>query len=233
MKLDLQPNQFDALFASWLIGPFAGAVELVQSLKQQFRVGCSSNTNEIHIEKLNGQCTLLSEFHDQFLSYEIGFLKPNIEAYKYVIEAWCVDAKNVLFLDDNADNVHAAQEVGMSAIQTEGLSAASAACAGFAPRMQQSNTQGLWWKSLMEKKSAKFVIKLLGSHSIGYVSGPGGDRASVLAGPTLHDGRSKTGASCGARWVLVPHWLRYGPCWRGKGFYSAEGGASGVLRCGP
>ena len=55
-------------------------------------------------------------FKECFYSHEIGYHKPDAEAYKYVLENAQIDAKETLFLDDNIHNIKAAKDLGFNAI---------------------------------------------------------------------------------------------------------------------
>lgn len=63
----------------------------------------------------------LSNFSAHVLSYEAGFLKPDAEIYLCAIKAAACPPSNCLFIDDNAENVAAAQTVGLHAVQYTGM----------------------------------------------------------------------------------------------------------------
>jgi len=81
-----------------------------------------SNTNEMHInyytEYLKRQFgrDLLSELFDRtFYSHEIGYRKPNREAFEYVLNAEHLKPAETLFIDDLEHNVIGARQTGMQA----------------------------------------------------------------------------------------------------------------------
>ncbi len=133
LGLDCTPDEFCALFVSFVEGPYTGAEAWLRSLKGRYRIGCLSNTNELHMSKLPRQEGLMRQFDDAFLSHEIGRIKPDPAAYLYVLAAWNTDAANVLFLDDNEANVVAASQVGMLAHRVFGLEEAQAVCRAVLP----------------------------------------------------------------------------------------------------
>ncbi len=59
-----------------------------------------------------------------FLSFEIGFLKPDREAFDYAASQVGPSSDRVLFLDDNAANVDGALAAGFSARRVSGVSSA-------------------------------------------------------------------------------------------------------------
>lgn len=56
-------------------------------------------------------------FDPVLLSCEIGVKKPNLEAFKALLQKLQVQAPNVLFIDDRKENVEAAKNLGIDSIQ--------------------------------------------------------------------------------------------------------------------
>lgn len=110
-------------FASWVTGFYEGAPALVESLRTRYRVGCLSNTNAIHWDRLAQARNL---FDDCFASHLTGFMKPDREAYTHALSELRAPAKDVYFFDDLAPNVEAAREAGINAYQISGLPALAA-----------------------------------------------------------------------------------------------------------
>lgn len=118
--LEIGAAEFLDNFASWVTGFYEGATELVESLRPRYRVGCLSNTNVLHWDRL-AQARRL--FDPCFASHMTGLLKPSREAYAHALEGLRVPAKDVYFFDDLAPNVQAAREAGISAFQVRGVPA--------------------------------------------------------------------------------------------------------------
>ncbi len=76
LSTDLTPGEFEAIFDSWMVGAYAGAEALLQSLRGSYRLGCLSNTNPCHIAKLRSESSLLDAFDDCFLSYGLDLVPP-------------------------------------------------------------------------------------------------------------------------------------------------------------
>lgn len=126
-RLPISPQELLDLFPGWLVGPYGGAVELVRETAQRVRVACFSNSNRLHWEAGVEQWPLLREFERAFVSFEIGAVKPDPEAFEIVVGELGVDAVRILFLDDNQLNVDAAISVGMQARRVAGVDGARAA----------------------------------------------------------------------------------------------------------
>jgi putative hydrolase of the HAD superfamily len=110
-------------FASWVTGFYEGAPALIESLRLRYRVGCLSNTNVLHWERLAQARSL---FDPCFASHMTGHLKPGREAYEHALEALGVPASDVYFFDDLAPNVEAARAAGINAFQVSGVPALAA-----------------------------------------------------------------------------------------------------------
>lgn len=126
-ELDIEPSQFLADFSTWLAGPYDGALELVETVRQQAAVACLSNTNAVHWEAGASQWPLLKAFDRTFLSFQLGLVKPDTEIFERVVSDLGVPAERILFLDDNQINVDAARTVGIRAEQVQGVDQARAA----------------------------------------------------------------------------------------------------------
>jgi HAD superfamily hydrolase (TIGR01509 family) len=56
---------------------------------------------------------VLRHFHAVLLSFKIGVVKPDPEAYRLAVEAAGCPMENRLFIDDRTRNVEAAAALGM------------------------------------------------------------------------------------------------------------------------
>ena len=57
-----------------------------------------------------------SYLDDIIISSEIHLIKPNYDFYKYILDKYNINSDNVLFLDDNKDNIESADEMGINTI---------------------------------------------------------------------------------------------------------------------
>jgi putative hydrolase of the HAD superfamily len=130
--LRVEPEVFTEHLRSWPRGLFPEAEPLVREVAQSARVGCLSNTNELHWD---GQldADLLRGFFPgaAFASHELGCVKPEREIYECALTELSVAPERVLFLDDSARNVAGAEAVGLHARRARGPSEARAALAEF------------------------------------------------------------------------------------------------------
>ena len=121
LGLEVAPEFFLQEFLAWDRGPLPGAIELLDEVKPRFLVACLSNNNELHWARLGAETGLAERFHRCYLSHEIGLMKPDREAFDYVVRDLAVSPVNILFLDDNPECVEAATSVGITARQARGI----------------------------------------------------------------------------------------------------------------
>lgn len=103
------------LWNSWVQAPYPDIIPAIQTLKQSYRVACLSNTNDLHWRHLKTYLDLPVLFDPPLASHEINRAKPDPGCYAFVIETLNVPSSDILFLDDTAVNVAAAQQSGMQA----------------------------------------------------------------------------------------------------------------------
>ena len=56
---------------------------------------------------------------DLIISAEIHKIKPNVGFYKYLLDKYKINSKELLFIDDNKENVDSAKNIGISTIKVE------------------------------------------------------------------------------------------------------------------
>ena len=98
-------------------------LELLETLRNKYRLFLLSNTNEIHITaylkilKNNYGLEDLSHlFEKEYYSHKIGLRKPDIEIFQYVLEENNLMPKETLFIDDSSLHVEGAKRAGIIAL---------------------------------------------------------------------------------------------------------------------
>ena len=61
----------------------------------------------------------IENLDDLVVSAEIHKIKPNIDFYQYLLDKYNILPNELLFLDDNAENVKGANKIGVSTIKVE------------------------------------------------------------------------------------------------------------------
>ena len=55
--------------------------------------------------------------NDILISAEINKIKPNLDFYNYILEKFKLEPEELLFLDDNIDNVRGAEKLGINTVK--------------------------------------------------------------------------------------------------------------------
>ena len=101
----------------------AQRVRLLEELKGRFRTFLLSNTNRIHHISYNyrfcktfGYPSLDNLFEKAYYSYQIGLYKPDPSIYDHVLQDSLLNPFETVFIDDNHENVRAAEKCGIIGI---------------------------------------------------------------------------------------------------------------------
>lgn len=86
-----------------------------QLQKKNIKIGILSNTTLV-THTIVEELIDMSYFNYQFLSYRIGWEKPDEKIFKYVTEQLPYSKEEILFIDDKISNVNAAKEFGIKTI---------------------------------------------------------------------------------------------------------------------
>lgn len=121
--LNIQATSYKIIeqFAKWPIGLFGGVTELLESLKSEYRLALLSNSNELHWPRLMEEFGLAKYFDHIFASHHMNMAKPDLEIFEAVIEELNVKPNEILFFDDNLNNVEASKKVGINAYHVIGV----------------------------------------------------------------------------------------------------------------
>jgi putative hydrolase of the HAD superfamily len=120
-KLSMTPSPFLTEFKTWVRGPYDGALNLLDFLKMDFTLACLTNCNEIHWSLINSKTGFGCAFHHLYSSHKIGFAKPDIAAFEYVLSDLEIEPTRVLFFDDSQMNIDSARTIGIGAFKVSGL----------------------------------------------------------------------------------------------------------------
>jgi putative hydrolase of the HAD superfamily len=97
-------------------------IERLKELSVKYRLFLFSNTNAIHHAAFLHQFYELfgfnfdTLFEKAFYSHLIGYRKPDIEAFEYVIKQADVIAEETVFIDDTLPNIESAGKAGLQTI---------------------------------------------------------------------------------------------------------------------
>lgn len=101
---------------------FPGLVPGIETVFQECGpVYCLTNTNEIHLEYIRKNFSLMEQFHTVFSSYDLQKRKPYPGIYREVAKRLECDPQNVIFFDDVEANVAGAKKAGLEAQLFQGV----------------------------------------------------------------------------------------------------------------
>lgn len=96
-------------------GEISSTANMLPTLQRKTKVGCLSNTNSIHWDKLLSSYRFMQSFDRRFASQILGYAKPDKEIYESVAANLGAHPRQLLFFDDKPENVEAAQRLGWHA----------------------------------------------------------------------------------------------------------------------
>jgi putative hydrolase of the HAD superfamily len=120
-RLPVTADEFLDNFRSLPKGLFEGGEDLLVNLRAEYHLACFSNTNHLHWPMLRDDFKIGELMDECFISCLTGFLKPDREAFEFVLSTLNCLPEEVVFFDDNPINTTAAKEFGIQAYQVEGL----------------------------------------------------------------------------------------------------------------
>jgi putative hydrolase of the HAD superfamily len=114
-------------FTRWPIGFYDGVRELLQTLRQDYRLAVLSNTNALHWNRFITEFGLAEQVDHIFASHLLAMCKPEPAIFRHVCDTLGCRPEQILFFDDNAVNVEAAGSLGLQAQQVQGIEQLTAA----------------------------------------------------------------------------------------------------------
>lgn len=114
------------VFDNWYnnLNPVKGMYELVKELhdigKPLYLLSNISRRFAENYSEVPHIRELFSLFNGLVFSAPLGMVKPNSEIFKYLLGKYGLKAENCTFIDDNADNIAAAQALGINTYLFDG-----------------------------------------------------------------------------------------------------------------
>lgn len=98
---------------------YKDVVKYAHSLKNRCKIAILSNLLPFDYTRINDQYDL-NKFDNVYLSFEIGMCKPNGKVYEYVLNDLKIEPENILFIDDDINNILMAKNYGWNTCQAYG-----------------------------------------------------------------------------------------------------------------
>jgi glucose-1-phosphatase len=118
--LAIGPDAFLEHFASWIVGPYEGVLDLLEDLSARHETAILTNTSAFHMGIVSDY-GLLERVRHVFASHEVGEVKPDRAYFEHVLERMGVAPEEAVFLDDVEINAQGARACGIEAHVVRGL----------------------------------------------------------------------------------------------------------------
>ena len=101
-----------------ILNPIEPNIEILKNLRNNdaYEVYALSNFNDESYQVAKGEFSFLNLFKGEIISGEVGYIKPEPEIYKLLLERFDLKPAETLFIDDSRDNILAAEEFGIKTI---------------------------------------------------------------------------------------------------------------------
>jgi len=116
LGITLAREQWQRGWNELLRSPFADVARLLPKLAAKTPLYAFSNTNPVHQQAWQSRfADALAPIRKVYSSWQIGLRKPAVEAYLAVADEIGIAPAQILFVDDNRDNVVGTRAAGMDA----------------------------------------------------------------------------------------------------------------------
>lgn len=117
LKAEISYEEFMPIWNE-IFTPHPGMYEIVEFLKDNYRLYLISNINKLHFEYLQEKFGDHFKFFSYiFLSYELGLRKPDLRIYNLIIDYISTRPQNIIYTDDRVELIDAAKKIGIDAFQ--------------------------------------------------------------------------------------------------------------------
>jgi putative hydrolase of the HAD superfamily len=111
-------REFHAIWCDFFDGIVPGMEELLERIRERYRIAYLSNSNEIHAELIPTQFAAIFRKDEPFVfSHRLKVAKPDPDIFRLALDSIGSTPQNTIFIDDLLENVVAARAIGMQAFQ--------------------------------------------------------------------------------------------------------------------
>lgn len=91
--------------------------QLFERLASRFRLGLLSNTDPIHVARIEARYSFVRFFSVRIYSCRVGAIKPSVAIYRRTLREIGVSAPDAVYIDDISEYAATARQLGMHAIR--------------------------------------------------------------------------------------------------------------------
>lgn len=121
LRIDMPLDEFTSIYDSVLI-PSEEMFPLMSRIAETHRIALVSNTSEPHWQSADRFLPFSSQLNPVIVSCAVASMKPEPAFYEALLDQAGVPASSILFVDDLAVNIEAAEKAGMTGHQFESRS---------------------------------------------------------------------------------------------------------------
>lgn len=111
-------REFHETWSDFFDGPIPGIEEILERVREKYRVAFLSNSNEVHAELIPRRFSTLFHKDDRFIfSYRFRVAKPDPEIFRRGLEVIGSLPQHTVLIDDLLENIISARAIGMHAYQ--------------------------------------------------------------------------------------------------------------------
>jgi HAD superfamily hydrolase (TIGR01509 family) len=138
LGIDLSDAEFTDGWTAIYVGEIAPVVARLRSLRDRVPLYAFTNSNPTHQRVwARDYAASLSCFRKVFVSSELGWRKPEPEAFAAIATTIGAPLERILFFDDTKANVDGALAVGMQAVHVRSVQDIDAALVGLVPPIRE------------------------------------------------------------------------------------------------
>ncbi len=124
LEMDLSDQQLDNAWNALLFDIPQERIRIIEQVKKHYAIYLLSNSNEIHydlyvrdLQLRFGYREFDALFDKAYFSFDLHLTKPHPEIFEFVINQHNLVPEKTLFIDDRAENIEGARQVGLRAFQ--------------------------------------------------------------------------------------------------------------------
>ncbi len=111
-------HEFREIWSDFFDGPMPGIEEVLDRVRERYRVAFLSNSNEVHAEVIPRHYAGLFRKDDRFIfSHRFKCAKPDPDLFQRALEVIGAQPQQAVFVDDLLENVLSARALGLRAFQ--------------------------------------------------------------------------------------------------------------------
>ncbi len=124
--LELTDQEINDAWNAMLLDMPLQRITMLENVRKHYQTFLLSNTNAIHYPEYNaslqqkfGFSDLSALFNKQYLSYQVGMRKPDVQIFEFVLHENGLNPEETLFIDDTLQHVEGAKKAGLHAFHLD------------------------------------------------------------------------------------------------------------------